>query len=219
MLSIYWTQENAGQEAPRELFKPDEDVQARRALKDLAAAVRTGSEPAGATTGLPEFLAAEITALRFALSHKAETVALTKQITQEKPEDPRAAFVFDDTGCLMLDSMAQFLVSIMAVYPSAEVIASVHIIVLRPPNRVAGDAKLQRRTLQRCQGLADFKSQLCVEAEGAVVISRLHKPYPSEMFLSGMLEHVLHQASAHRTVLRVWRDRKRANTSNGRVLP
>jgi len=43
-----------------------------------------------------KFLAAEMNALRFALSHKTQTVALTKQITQEKPEDPRAAFVFDD---------------------------------------------------------------------------------------------------------------------------
>ena len=42
------------------------------------------------------FLAAEMQALRFALSHKAETVALTKEITHAKADDPRAAFVFDD---------------------------------------------------------------------------------------------------------------------------
>jgi NitT/TauT family transport system substrate-binding protein len=43
-----------------------------------------------------KFLAAEISALRFALSHKAETVALTQELTHEKTDDPRAAFVFDD---------------------------------------------------------------------------------------------------------------------------
>jgi NitT/TauT family transport system substrate-binding protein len=43
-----------------------------------------------------KFLAAEMNALKYALSHKAETVALTKKITHEKPDDPRAAFVYDD---------------------------------------------------------------------------------------------------------------------------
>jgi len=42
------------------------------------------------------FLAAEMQALRFALSHKAETVALTQEIIHAKPDDPRAAFVYDD---------------------------------------------------------------------------------------------------------------------------
>jgi len=42
------------------------------------------------------FLATEMDALHYALTHKAETVALTKQITHAKPDDPRAAFVYDD---------------------------------------------------------------------------------------------------------------------------
>jgi len=43
-----------------------------------------------------KFLAAEMQALRFALSHKAETVALTQEIIHAKPDDPRPAFVYDD---------------------------------------------------------------------------------------------------------------------------
>lgn len=43
-----------------------------------------------------KFLAAEMNALRFALTHKTETVALTREITHAKPDDPRAAFVYDD---------------------------------------------------------------------------------------------------------------------------
>ena len=35
-------------------------------------------------------------ALRFALSHKDETVALTQEIIHAKPDDPRPAFVYDD---------------------------------------------------------------------------------------------------------------------------
>lgn len=42
------------------------------------------------------FLAAEMQALRFALSHKAETVALTDEIIHAKPDDPRPGFVYDD---------------------------------------------------------------------------------------------------------------------------
>jgi NitT/TauT family transport system substrate-binding protein len=43
-----------------------------------------------------KFLAAEMNALRFALTHKAETVALTQEIIHAKPDDPRPAFVYDD---------------------------------------------------------------------------------------------------------------------------
>ena len=42
------------------------------------------------------FLAAEMQALRYALGHKAETVALTQEIIHAKPDDPRPAFVYDD---------------------------------------------------------------------------------------------------------------------------
>jgi len=41
------------------------------------------------------FLAAQIEALRYAVSHREETIALTREIIQTKPDDPRAAFVFD----------------------------------------------------------------------------------------------------------------------------
>jgi len=41
------------------------------------------------------FLAAEIEALRYAVAHREETIALTREIIETKPEDPRAAFVFD----------------------------------------------------------------------------------------------------------------------------
>jgi NitT/TauT family transport system substrate-binding protein len=43
-----------------------------------------------------KFLAAEMNALHYALTHKDETVALTREITHAKPDDPRAGFVFDD---------------------------------------------------------------------------------------------------------------------------
>jgi len=43
-----------------------------------------------------KFLAAEMIALRFALANRDATVALTRQITHAKPDDPRPGFVFDD---------------------------------------------------------------------------------------------------------------------------
>ena len=43
-----------------------------------------------------KFLAAEMNALRFALTHRDETIALTREITHTKADDPRPAFVYDD---------------------------------------------------------------------------------------------------------------------------
>jgi NitT/TauT family transport system substrate-binding protein len=43
-----------------------------------------------------KFLAAEMTALRFALANRDATIALTHELTNAKPDDPRASFVFDD---------------------------------------------------------------------------------------------------------------------------
>ncbi len=43
-----------------------------------------------------KFLAAEMSALRFALSHRDETIALTREIIHAKLDDPRPAFVYDD---------------------------------------------------------------------------------------------------------------------------
>lgn len=43
-----------------------------------------------------KFLAAEMTALRYALSHRDETLALTRKVIHAKDNDPRPAFVYDD---------------------------------------------------------------------------------------------------------------------------
>ncbi|MBI3702967.1 MAG: ABC transporter substrate-binding protein [Rhizobiales bacterium] len=43
-----------------------------------------------------KFLAAEMNALRFALTHRDETVALTRSLIHAKPDDLRPAFVYDD---------------------------------------------------------------------------------------------------------------------------
>jgi len=42
------------------------------------------------------FLAAEMSALHFALTHRAETVTLTDQLINAKADDPRPGFVYDD---------------------------------------------------------------------------------------------------------------------------
>jgi NitT/TauT family transport system substrate-binding protein len=43
-----------------------------------------------------KFLAAEMSALHFALTHRDETLALTRQLSEAKADDPRPGFVFDD---------------------------------------------------------------------------------------------------------------------------
>jgi NitT/TauT family transport system substrate-binding protein len=43
------------------------------------------------------FLAAQIAAARYAVTHRPETVALTREVTGAKTDDPRPEFVFDET--------------------------------------------------------------------------------------------------------------------------
>ena len=43
------------------------------------------------------FVAAEMDALRFAVSHRDDTIKLTHEAIQTKPDDPRPAYAFDDT--------------------------------------------------------------------------------------------------------------------------
>jgi NitT/TauT family transport system substrate-binding protein len=45
---------------------------------------------------LTRYLAAEITGLRYAMSHRDEALALTRQITNAAADDPRAAYIYDD---------------------------------------------------------------------------------------------------------------------------
>ena len=42
------------------------------------------------------FLAAEMDAIRYTLSHREETIKRTQEMTQVKPDDPRPAFLYDD---------------------------------------------------------------------------------------------------------------------------
>jgi NitT/TauT family transport system substrate-binding protein len=42
-----------------------------------------------------KFLAAEMLALRYVITHKNETIALTRKLTNAKEDDPRASFIYD----------------------------------------------------------------------------------------------------------------------------
>ena len=44
-----------------------------------------------------DFIAAEMDALRFAVSHRDETIKLTHEAIQAKPDDPRPAYAYDNT--------------------------------------------------------------------------------------------------------------------------
>jgi NitT/TauT family transport system substrate-binding protein len=57
----------------------------------------TGKTIAARRADAVGFVAAEIDALRFAVSHRAETVALTRELINAKPDDPRPGYVFDDS--------------------------------------------------------------------------------------------------------------------------
>lgn len=57
----------------------------------------TGKTIAGQREDAINFVAAEMDALRFAVSHRDETIALTRETIHAKPDDPRAAYAYDDT--------------------------------------------------------------------------------------------------------------------------
>jgi NitT/TauT family transport system substrate-binding protein len=56
----------------------------------------TGKTLASRRDDAAKFLAAEMEGLRYAMSHRDETIKLAHEISGQKPDDPRAAFVFDD---------------------------------------------------------------------------------------------------------------------------
>jgi NitT/TauT family transport system substrate-binding protein len=55
----------------------------------------TGKTIAARRDDATRFLAAQIEALRYAVAHREETVALTREIIETKADDPRAGFVWD----------------------------------------------------------------------------------------------------------------------------
>ncbi len=56
----------------------------------------TGKTIAQRPDDAAHFLAAEMSALKYALSHRTETLALTHETIHDKPDDPRPAFIYDD---------------------------------------------------------------------------------------------------------------------------
>lgn len=57
----------------------------------------TGKVLAAREDDAARFLAAEMNGLRHALGHRDEALQLTREVTGAKPDDPRPAFMFDDS--------------------------------------------------------------------------------------------------------------------------
>jgi len=57
----------------------------------------TGKTIAARRTDAVGFVAAEMEALHFAVAHRDDTIKVTRELINAKPDDPRPAFVFDDT--------------------------------------------------------------------------------------------------------------------------
>jgi NitT/TauT family transport system substrate-binding protein len=55
---------------------------------------------AGRRDDAARFLAAQMAALRYALANRDEEIKLTKETTNEKPDDERAAYIFDEVARL-----------------------------------------------------------------------------------------------------------------------
>jgi NitT/TauT family transport system substrate-binding protein len=57
----------------------------------------TGKTIASRRHDAEQFIAAEIDALHFAMTHRDETIEVTRQAIHAKPDDPRPAFAYDET--------------------------------------------------------------------------------------------------------------------------
>src|SRR5512143_1864033 len=57
----------------------------------------TGKTLAGKREDAINFVAAELDALQFAVTHRDETIALTREAIHAKPDDPRPPYAYDDT--------------------------------------------------------------------------------------------------------------------------
>jgi NitT/TauT family transport system substrate-binding protein len=58
--------------------------------------IMTGKTLTMRRTEAIQFVAAEMEALQFALAHRDETIKLTQKVINAKPNDPRAAYAYDD---------------------------------------------------------------------------------------------------------------------------
>ena len=58
--------------------------------------IMTGKNLATRRAEAIRFVAAEMDALQFTLAHRDDTIKLTQTIIQSKPDDPRAAYAYDD---------------------------------------------------------------------------------------------------------------------------
>jgi len=57
----------------------------------------TGKVIASRRTDAIAFVAAEMDALHYTMTHRDDTIAVTQAVTHAKPDDPRPAYVYDDT--------------------------------------------------------------------------------------------------------------------------
>jgi NitT/TauT family transport system substrate-binding protein len=57
----------------------------------------TGKVISARRTDAIAFVAAEMDALHYAMTHRDDTIAVTQAVTHAKPDDPRPAYVYDDT--------------------------------------------------------------------------------------------------------------------------
>ena len=57
----------------------------------------TGKTIAARRDDAIDFVAAEMNAMKFAVSHRDETIKLTQDTIHAKPDDPRPAYAYDDT--------------------------------------------------------------------------------------------------------------------------
>ena len=106
------------------------------------------------------------------------------------------AKVLDDPSRALLNRIFELTTAVVAVDPAAERIARRDVGFNRRPHVVPGKAEPQRRAVKFRDRLAGFEAELCVKAQGAIVIGGLQQPDPGDVPFSAALEDGEHQAAA-----------------------
>src|ERR1700732_2407745 len=83
---------------------------------------------------------------------------------------------------------------------------------------VTGKLRIGPGPLQKRQGFAGDKSELRVETERAIVVTRLYEADPYGLLCCCPIDYGTHQAFADGAILRLGRDRDRAKPKNNRAL-
>src|SRR5689334_7343659 len=116
------------------------------------------------------------------------------------------------------DRISELATPIVPVAPLPQRAAGGEVAFHRRPHLVARQADPQRLAVELRHRLARLKSELRIEAKRAIMVGRLQEPDPGDAAARATLDHIEHQPTADRMVLRAGIDGDRADAGDRTAL-